>query len=124
LATNPNKSAHGKHGAKPAARGVFISSAQVLALAERRAMPRAVPVQATADHPAGLRLRGVSALGVGMQDGDVLTEAAGQHAVSVASVVGAVLAARAAHSAQISGRFYRGGVPYTVIVEQPYPPGT
>ncbi|HEX3776696.1 MAG TPA: hypothetical protein VHV51_19625 [Polyangiaceae bacterium] len=124
-ATTPNKTPHAKHGAKPVAvHAIFVSSAQVLALAERRAMPGAVPVRATADHPAGLKLRGVSALGIGMRDGDVLTEAAGERAVSVANVIGAVLAARAEHSAQISGRFYRAGVPYTVTVEQPYPPGT
>src|SRR3954465_15676603 len=69
------------------AHGIRISAAQVLALAARRAMPPAVPVKATADHPAGLMLRSVSALGVGLQDGDVLTEAAGQKAASVATVV-------------------------------------
>ena len=63
-------------------------AAQVLNLAARRAMPDALPVRANAEHPAGLQLRGVSALGVGLQDGDVLTEAAGQHATSVAAVVG------------------------------------
>jgi len=103
------------------AHGIRVSAAQVLALAERRAMPQAVSVKANAYHPAGLLLRGVSALGVGVQDGDVLTEAAGQKATSVATVVGVVLAARARQSPEISGRFYRGGVPFLVTVEQPYP---
>lgn len=103
-----------------ALRGVRISSAQVLKLAARRAMPQAAPVKATADHPAGLLLRGVSALGVGLQDGDVLTEAAGQKASSVAVVVGVVLAARGRQVAEISGRFYRAGVPFGLVVEQPY----
>lgn len=102
-------------------RGVRVSSAQVLALAARRAMPKAVPVKASAQHPAGLQLRGVSGLGLGMQDGDVLTEAAGQKATSLAVVVGVVLAARGRQAPEISGRFYRGGVPYTIVVEQPYP---
>lgn len=106
------------------AHGVRVSAEQVLALAQRRAMPTASPVRATPGHPAGLELHGVSALGIGMQDGDVLTEAAGQRAASVATVIGVVLAARSRHSAEISGRFYRAGVPYTVTVEQPYPPGT
>ncbi len=105
----------------PAVHGIRISAAQVLALAERRAMPQAVPVKANAYHPAGLLLRGVSALGVGVQDGDVLTEAAGQKATSVAAVIGIVLAARARQSPEISGRFYRAGVPFLVTVEQPYP---
>jgi hypothetical protein len=105
----------------PVVHGIRISAAQVLALAERRAMPQAVPVKANAYHPAGLLLRGVSALGVGVQDGDVLTEAAGQKAASVATVIGIVLAARARQSPEISGRFYRAGVQFLVTVEQPYP---
>lgn len=121
--TSP-RAAHG-HGPKPSpARAIRISSAQVLALAARGAMPAATPVRATPNHPAGLQLFGVSALGVGLQDGDILTEAAGQKASSVAAVVGLVLAARARHSSEISGRFNRGGVAYALTVEQPYPPST
>jgi hypothetical protein len=101
--------------------GIRISSAQVLALAARRAMPSAVFVKANGQRPAGLLLSGVSALGVGMQDGDVLTEAAGQKVSSVATVVGIVLAARARQASEISGRFYRAGVPFSLTVEQPYP---
>ncbi|HEX2670013.1 MAG TPA: hypothetical protein VHM25_04020 [Polyangiaceae bacterium] len=101
--------------------GIRISSAQVLALASRRAMPSAVFVKASPGHPAGLLLAGVSALGVGLQDGDILTEAAGQRATSVAQIVGLVLAARSRQASEISGRFYRGGVPFSVTVEQPYP---
>jgi len=100
--------------------GIRISSAQVLALASRRAMPSAVFVKATPEHPAGLLLRGVSALGVGLQDGDILTEAAGQKATSVSQIVGLVLAARSGQASEISGRFYRGGVPFSLTVEQPY----
>ena len=102
-------------------KGIRISSAQVLALAARRAMPSASFVKANAQRPAGLQLSGVSALGVGLQDGDVLTEAAGQRALSVAAVVGVVLAARARGASEISGRFYRGAVPFSLAVEQPYP---
>jgi len=104
-----------------AVRGIRISSAQVLALAARRAMPSAVFVKANGQRPSGLLLSGVSALGVGLQDGDVLTEAAGQKATSTAAVVGVVLAARARKAPEISGRFYRGGVPFSLTVEQPYP---
>jgi len=103
--------------------GIRVSAAQVLALSARRAMPHAVFVKANAQRPAGLLLSGVSALGVGVQDGDVLTEAAGQKASSVAQVVGLVLAARARQAAEISGRFYRGSVPFSITVEQPYPKG-
>jgi len=104
-------------------RGIRVSSAQVLALAARRAMPSAVFVKATAQRPSGLLLSGVSALGVGLQDGDVLTEAAGQKASSVATVVGLVLAARARKDPEISGRFFRGSLPFLLTVEQPYPKG-
>ena len=108
--------------ARPVPRqGIRVSAAQVLALASRRAMPNAVFVKATSQRPAGLLLSGVSALGVGLQDGDVLTEAAGQRASSVAAVVGIVLAARARQASEISGRFYRAGVPFLLTVEQPYP---
>jgi len=108
-------------GANAVQHGVRVSASQVLALAARRAMPHAVPVKANASHPAGLLLSGVSALGIGLQDGDVLTEAAGQKATSVATVVGIVIAARGRQAPEISGRFYRGWVPYGLTVEQPYP---
>ncbi len=124
LAAAPSRNT-GKHAPRAApAHALRVLASQVLALAQRRAMPTAAPVRATAAHPAGLELHGVSALGIGMQDGDVLTEAAGQRAASVATVIGVVLAARSRHSAEISGRFYRAGVPFTVTVEQPYPPGS
>lgn len=118
-AKRPNPPAHARVTPR---HGIRISSAQVLALAARRAMPSAVFVKATGQRPSGLLLSGVSALGVGLEDGDVLTEAAGQKASSVAAVVGIVLAARSRQVSEISGRFYRGGVLFSVTVEQPYPP--
>ena len=87
-------------------------------------MPQAVPVKGNGEHPPGLSLRGVSALGVGLQDGDVLTEAAGQRASSVAAVVGIVISARGRQVPEISGKFYRAGVPFGLTVEQPYPKRT
>jgi hypothetical protein len=119
LAKGSKARASGRSG--NATHGIRISAAQVLALAARRAMPQAVPVKATAQHPAGLMLSSVSALGVGLRDGDVLTEAAGQKATSVATVVGIVLAARGRQVSEINGRFYRGWVPFGLSVEQPYP---
>lgn len=114
----PRQRAHPRSAPK---QGIVVSSAQVLALASRRAMPSAVFVKASPQHPAGLLLGGVSALGVGLQDGDILTEAAGQKATSVAQIVGLVLAARSRQASVISGRFYRGGVAFSLTVEQPYP---
>ncbi|HEY4157884.1 MAG TPA: hypothetical protein VGM29_07295 [Polyangiaceae bacterium] len=99
---------------------VRVSAARVLALAERRALPHATPVPANGVRPAGLQLRGVSALGLGVRDGDVLTDAAGTPALSAAAVVGVVVAARTHHASEISGRIFRGAEPYTIVVEQPY----
>jgi hypothetical protein len=122
VAVDSNKrSRQPAHARATPVRGIRISAGQVLALAARRAMPHAVFVKANAEHPAGLLLAGVSALGVGLQDGDVLTEAAGQKATSVPAVVGIVLAARSRQASEISGRFYRAGVPFLLTVEQPYP---
>jgi hypothetical protein len=115
----------GKHGARRAkhaahAPNLYISASRVLALADRRALPHAVPVPANGQRPAGLLLRGVSALGLGVQDGDVLTAAAGVPATSAAAVIGAVIAARGRHAPEIGGRIYRGSEAYAIVVEQPY----
>jgi hypothetical protein len=107
-------------GAPPTS--VFVSAARVLALAESGARPRGTPVAATAKRPAGLRLSGVGALGLGLADGDVLTEAAGAPALSSGAVVEGVLRARARQAKTISGTCYRGDERFAVVVEQPYFP--
>lgn len=101
-------------------RGVFVSAQAVLGLASRRAMPRAVPVAAAGTRPAGLRLVGAAALGIGMRDGDILTQVQGAPAGSVAAVVEAVLRARANNARVISGVFWRDGRALPLAVEQPY----
>ncbi len=107
--------------APPAAeRGVFVSAQRVLQLAERRAVPRGVPVAALGQRPAGLRLDGVAALGIGMRDGDILTHVLGAPATSVAAVVSAVIQARAQNVRIISGQFWRDGRVLPLAVEQPY----
>jgi hypothetical protein len=65
-------------------------------------------------------LIGVGGLGVGLRDGDILTQAIGRPAVSEASVVGAVVQARGARKPQLSGRIWRDGVSFPLVVEQPY----
>jgi hypothetical protein len=70
-----------------ASHSVSVSAATVLELAESGARPRGKPVGATAQRPAGLRLSGVSALGIGVEDGDVLTEAAGVPALDASGVI-------------------------------------
>jgi len=103
-----------------AERGVFVSAQRVLQLAERRAVPRAVPVAASGERPAGLRLEGVGALGIGMRDGDILTQVLGAPAASVSAVVGAIIQARAQNVRVITGQFWRDGRALPIAVEQPY----
>ncbi len=128
LAGNAVPSPHGsKHArgvkARPVAtRVVFVSQEQVLKLASTRARPHGTPVPASGARPAGLKLSGVAALGIGMQDGDVLTRAVGQPALSSGAVIQAVLAARARHAAVLEGEFWRGAERCVLRVEQPYLP--
>ena len=106
--------------AKPA-RGIRVSAATVLRLANRGVRPSGAPVAANADRPAGLALQGVGGLGVGLRDGDVLTQVAGAPALSTGAVIGAVLAARQRRAPAMSGLVYRGGEKIAIYVEMPYP---
>ena len=110
----------GKRKAAVRPQGVYVSSGTVLRLAARRAAPSGVPVPATNARPAGIQLIGVSGLGIGMRDGDVLTDVLGTPVRSVSQVVGLVIQARGRRERQISGRFFRGNLPLSVVVEQPY----
>jgi hypothetical protein len=122
-ATAPPKPSKKRAAAKaaPAARGVFVSAETVLKLANRRIVPRGVAVKADGKRPAGLRLLHVSGLGIGLRDGDVLTRAVGQPALSSGAVVQAVLIARAQRARFLDGEFWRDGERYSLRVEQPYP---
>ncbi len=119
-----------EHGAKkgvkakrPApAKVLFVSAETVLKIASTRVQLRGVPVARDGNRPAGLRLVGVSALGVGLADGDVLTRALGQPVMSRSEVVRAVLGARARGEKVLEGEFYRGTERWLLRVEQPYPP--
>jgi len=101
---------------------LFVSASTVLRIASTKVNLRGVPVAKQGARPAGLRLVGVSALGVGLQDGDVLTRAVGQPALSREAVVRAVLVARARRDKVLEGEFYRGSERWVLQVEQPYPP--
>jgi hypothetical protein len=103
------------------ARGIRVSAATVLRLANRGVRPSGAPVAASADRPAGLALQGVGGLGVGLRDGDVLTQVAGASASSTGAVIGAVLAARQRRAPAMSGVVYRGGDKIAIYVEMPYP---
>jgi len=103
-----------------AARGIRVSAETVLRLANGGARPTGSPVAPSGARPAGLRLSGVGALGIGMRDGDVLTDAGGRPALSEGDVVGVVIASRGQRVPTISGRFWRNGEPWQLLVEQPY----
>jgi len=62
----------------------------------------------------------VGALGIGMRDGDVLTEVLGTPVSSAGQVIQMVIQARGRRERVISGKFYRGDVPLCAVVEQPY----
>ena len=105
----------------PPTRGIRVSAAAVLRLANRGVRPGGSPVAATDDRPAGLALQGVSGLGIGLRDGDVLTQCAGAPASSTGAVIGAVLAARQRRAPAMSGVVYRGADKIALYVEMPYP---
>lgn len=104
-------------------RGLRVSAPTVLRLAQRGARPTAVLVPANGERPAGLSLQGVSGLGVGLQDGDVLTHVGGQPAKSLDSVIAAASAAYKAHVPAMGGRVWRKGESLQLLVELPYPEG-
>jgi hypothetical protein len=104
--------------------GVFIGANTVLRLAASGVVPEGRPVDASGGRPAGIQLSGVSALGVGVHDGDVLTEVAGRPVRTEGQVVGMVLALRARRESSISAAFYRGSERWSLVVEMPYPPGS
>lgn len=118
-ARRPPRAKRAKPEAAPQ-RGVRVSAATVLRLARSGARPEGSLVPPSDGCPAGLRLSGVGALGIGLRDGDVLTHADGRPATSRGGVIGSVIAARGAHQREIGGRFCRAGQSYNLIVDQPY----
>ncbi len=67
----------------------------------------------------GVRLRGVSSLGLGLADGDVLVSVAGQPTRTPDAAIAAVTAAIARHAKQVTGVIRRGGERIAVTVELP-----
>jgi hypothetical protein len=102
-------------------RGIRVSAALVQRLVRRGARPSGVSVSKTGDRPAGLALFGVNGLGVGAKDGDILTHVGGQPATSLDVVVGAVLTALRRRAPALTGRLWREGEVWQVLVEIPYP---
>ena len=59
-----------------------------------------------------------------MADGDVLTAVEGRPVRTEAQIAALVLAARARRDPNVSAVFWRGDVPWTLVVEMPYPHGS
>jgi hypothetical protein len=104
--------------AKPSA--LFVSEATVLRLAQSSARPQGSFVAQSDQHPAGLRLSGVAALGIGVQDGDILIEALGITPRAPGQVIGAIIEARAKQARFLGGTLWRQGQTFPITVEQPY----
>jgi len=103
-------------------RPLFVSEATVLKLAQSAARPRGSFVAKSSEHPAGLRLSGVAALGIGVQDGDILIEALGITPRTPGEIIGAIIEARAQQARFLSGTLWRSGQTFPITVEQPYLP--
>jgi hypothetical protein len=127
-ATAAGGSSAGKPSGKRSARAVvaskprplFVSAASVLELAKSAVRPRGSFVAQTPQHPAGLRLVGVGALGIGVQDGDILIDAMGMAPRSSGELIGAIIEARARRVRTLSGTLWRSGQTFAITVEQPY----
>jgi hypothetical protein len=99
---------------------VYVSARTILRLANARAVPRAQSVAATDERPGGVQLLDVSAFGVGMQDGDVITEVAGRQVRGEGDIVAVVLAVRSQQAPTVSAVFYRGKLRGSLVVGMPY----
>jgi hypothetical protein len=110
----------GRTARSPAPGALFVSAAKVLELSQSAARPQGAFVPATATHPAGLRLFGVGGLGIGVQDGDILTEALGVTPQTPGQIIGAIIEARAKQARYLSGTLWRRGQVLRITVEQPY----
>jgi hypothetical protein len=100
--------------------GILVRARTVLRLAEAGARPEGTPVAQSPEHPAGILLRGVTSMGIGLRDGDILVRAAGQPVTEPGAVISAVISARGARMPIITGQFWRDGRIHPIAVEQPY----
>ncbi len=101
-------------------RAIHIDTNTVLCIAQMGIQPSGKPVPQKGKRPAGLALFGVSALGVGVLDGDILTDVLGQPVRSQFQVIAMVMAARSSNMSTISGTLWRGLRSFSVTVDQPY----
>ena len=96
-----------------------LAPARVLELVARRQLPSSRSVPARAGLPAGQRLGGVTALGIGLEDGDVLESVDGVPAWSREEAISAVIAARGRGATRIMARLRRGRRKIVLVAELP-----
>jgi hypothetical protein len=113
------KRAHSHAVVKPG-HALRVSAGTVLRLARAAAVPVGRSVPARGARPPGIEVSGVTPLGIGVRDGDVLTEVAGVPVTDATEVVAIVLAVRQRHDGAISAVFYRDREPWALTVEMPY----
>ncbi len=99
--------------------GIGIGRARVKAAVKAGIRPSGAGVPATSWRPAGLAVYGISAVGVGLRDGDVLTRIGGSPASSTGAVIAAVSAALRRKQPAIVGEVWRGHHRFLVSVELP-----
>jgi len=99
---------------------IYVSATKVLCFAQQGSQPSGKPVPAKGKRPAGVAVYGVSGLGIGAKDGDVVTDILGQPVRSVTQGIMMIVAARAAERPVITGTLWRGMRSISVAVEQPY----
>jgi hypothetical protein len=99
--------------------GIGVSRARVMAAVKAGIRPSGSGVSATSWRPAGLAVHGISAVGVGLRDGDVLTKVGGTAATSPGAVISAVRAALRRKQPAIVGEVWRGHHRFLVSVELP-----
>ena len=102
-------------------KGVWVRANRMLQIVQMGARPSGVPVSEEGQRPRGLRLVGVASFGVGLNDGDVLTEVGGIPATSLGAVIAAVGGAVNAHAKAISAVIWRGETKFPLLVEIPWP---
>lgn len=98
---------------------VHVGEARLLELARARVVPTGQSVPARAPRPAGIALHGVSALGVGLKEGDVLTAVEGRPVQAEGQVVGVVIGVLMRHARKITGEFWRGSQHGSIVVDLP-----
>jgi hypothetical protein len=116
--TEPACGAKRRRPATP--RALHVSAERVLAIANSGMRPTGTPVPAVSVRPAGIVVSGVSAMGIGVEDGDVLTHVEGIAVATPGEVVALVLSARAHEAGSMRARLFRGERPYVVVVDMPY----